>query len=132
MKKLLTLVAVITSMCFTSAFAQMQNVSPTTEFTESDILSATPVGEDSGPKVKVYPNPSTGAFNITILEMEGSRAKVELLDITGKKIHSTTVFPDGDRTLVRIDLSEYPNGVYLLQVKSAEKVRTVQLIKQQN
>lgn len=81
--------------------------------------------------VKVYPNPSSGGFNVT-LETEFKRVKVELLDITGKRIQSIPVFTEEGKTLIRVDLSDYPDGIYLLQLESEGEVRTVQLIKKQN
>ena len=129
MKKLITSVAL--SLCLLTAPA-IAKKSPKNKKEKSNVIIEHM--DPSDPRrlnVKVFPNPSSGGFNVTV-QTENKRIKVELLDITGKRIQAVPVFTENGQTLVRIDLSDYPDGIYLLQLASEGEVRTVQLIKKQN
>jgi BspA type Leucine rich repeat region (6 copies)/Secretion system C-terminal sorting domain len=72
--------------------------------------------------VKVYPNPSTGIFNISIQE----DASVEVHDMLGKVIYTNKV-KSGNST---IDISNYQSGMYLLQVETENGSVTKKIIKE--
>jgi len=72
--------------------------------------------------IKVYPNPSTGIFNISIQE----DASVEVHDMLGKVIYTNKV-KSGNST---IDISNYQSGMYLLQVETENGSVTKKIIKE--
>ncbi|WP_394760120.1 LamG-like jellyroll fold domain-containing protein [Flavobacterium sp.] len=72
--------------------------------------------------VKIYPNPSTGIFNISINE----DASVEVSDMLGKVIFSNKV-KAGNNT---IDITNYQSGIYLLNVKTENGSVTKKLLKE--
>jgi hypothetical protein len=77
----------------------------------------------------VYPNPTerylfiknpgiTGPLLVSTLNPEGK--------VIGKRNIEVTVQPGGE---VRIDISDFPMGIYLLTIKSANSIRTAKVIK---
>ena len=73
-------------------------------------------------EVIVYPNPSTGIFNIAIQE----DANITVNDMLGKVIYTNKV-KAGNNT---IDISNYQSGIYLLSVTTENGSVTKKLIKE--
>ena len=73
---------------------------------------------------KVYPNPTQSVFNIENNEMDIQ--SVELFDISGKLLNSVQ---DCNNTTISIDLSSFPQGVYLAKVKSSKGIRTEKVVR---
>ncbi len=70
--------------------------------------------------VTVFPNPSTGIFNITSSDNEVLTVSVK--DIAGKEVSSSTIFGNGT-----VDLANFGAGVYILELsngtnRSAQRV----------
>ncbi|WP_375578775.1 T9SS type A sorting domain-containing protein [Marivirga tractuosa] len=77
--------------------------------------------------VKVYPNPSTGSFRISITE---SISNIKVLSPEGRLIHELSGFTNQSQE-VEIDLSDYPDGMYFMQIEWKDGVRsTNKLIKE--
>ncbi len=76
-------------------------------------------------KMAVYPNPSSGIFNI-VFEKPIDHAVLTITDIQGKLISITQIHNASE---ARIELNETP-GVYLLTIKSKGGQKTIQLIKE--
>jgi hypothetical protein len=70
---------------------------------------------------KIYPNPSTGIFNIETSDK--GLVSFNVYNVTGELIKSGN-FTDS----YRLDLSNYSNGMYILNVKSAQKSEVIKLI----
>lgn len=69
--------------------------------------------------VHAYPNP---AFNVLTLHFTGRSAagyKIELFDVTGQSVHTEFEILDKQED-VRLDLSGYENGMYLLKISNLE------------
>lgn len=94
----------------TQDFVSLPYVSPVA--TEEELASAT---------VGAYPNPSTGWV---ALSLPPAVRELNLFDATGRQL--ATLSP----TASRIDLGSYPQGIYLLQAKTAQgKVLNQRIIK---
>ena len=59
----------------------------------------------------IYPNPSTGLFNISFGSNPVQRATLKIYDIQGKLLRETTY---QDATLERFDISALPKGIYIV------------------
>ncbi|MEX1002325.1 MAG: T9SS type A sorting domain-containing protein [Crocinitomicaceae bacterium] len=68
--------------------------------------------------VTLYPNPTTGVCYVQGVE---DLQKIEVISISGKVLTQTTN--------KKIDLSDYPKGIYLIQLYTSDKVLTKKLIK---
>jgi hypothetical protein len=82
-----------------------------------------PIREFSATKVSreldviIYPNPSTGIFNIQISSEQD--AQIEVLDLSGRQLFNTLYKPGKNNM---IDLEAFTSGVYLIKI-SAERQR---------
>ncbi|MEP1096121.1 MAG: T9SS type A sorting domain-containing protein [Cyclobacteriaceae bacterium] len=74
---------------------------------------------ESGPKVRLYPNPVTGQLNIESSET----VEIVIFDLEGKKMKSAMISQG------KIDVSNLPKGLYLLKIKSDDYLKTEKLIK---
>ncbi len=72
--------------------------------------------------VLVYPNPSKGIFVVDLT----SSAKVIVTDVVGKLVY-TSKLNEGKQT---INLTNLPNGIYILKAESNGAVNAVKLIKE--
>ena len=62
----------------------------------------------------VYPNPASDVVNVRSLV--GEKAKIEILDVTGKTVMVSSLNSDN----TRLELSTFLAGVYLYQIRSTE------------
>lgn len=85
----------------------------------------TGVKEFSEANVNVFPNPSTGVFNVTGLNIKMGSFKINVFDIYGKQVLQNT-------NETRIDLTSFDNGVYIIHIIAEDGqtiVKKVSLIK---
>jgi acetyl esterase/lipase len=75
-----------------------------------------------GGLLEVYPNPGKGTFNLDFAQA-GERS-VRLFDLTGRAI---AFWEEAGREM-QIDLSGFPAGIYLLQVREGSDVLTRRLV----
>jgi hypothetical protein len=71
--------------------------------------------DKAGAVIRVYPNPNNGRF---ILKISGNNAanKIVILDVRGRLMQSFDIRNEGKETVYSIDISEYENGMYYLQI----------------
>ncbi len=74
---------------------------------------------DLNAAMSVYPNPSTGTFEVKL--NAGRRVNGELLvvDVTGKKVFAQSLDVVGLYS-TKVDLTAMPKGIYTLQLRTAE------------
>ena len=74
-------------------------------------------------KISVYPNPSRDVFSIN----SDARGSIVIYDVMGKIIKTKNL----DLGITKLDLSNYPNGIYLMKViNDSNQTKTMKLIKQ--
>lgn len=66
----------------------------------------------------VYPNPSSGIFNITLSALDNSLISLRVYTVHGAIVHETEVVADDHKSKIELDLSPLPQGVYLLEMRS--------------
>jgi len=78
-------------------------------------------------EVNVYPNPSTNFYNVEVPEnAEIETSSFIITDINGKQVRPLVEqSPSG----FRIDLSNYQNGIYLLQISDSNTLYQQKLMK---
>ena len=94
-------------------------------FMKIGLYKEPPVGlvDRSFMPVSVYPNPTRGLLHIR-LNHEQSMVAVDVFDITGKSVNSKIIrSPE-----YNIDLTGCENGLYLVKVRTANKVETYKVI----
>jgi len=75
--------------------------------------------ETPGERVRVTPNPSNGNFNVLLNGFTG-KVDIKVLDASGKAVASKPVEASSRQMLVPFTLTTLPNGLYFVNVVSAE------------
>ena len=73
-------------------------------------------------EISIFPNPTTGIINLTINE---SPVNITIFDITGKIVKHLTL----NSNYSTIDISNQPNGIYIIEVSNDEFIKTQKIIK---
>ncbi len=66
--------------------------------------------------VEIYPNPSTGTFNLTLASKEEGTVTIDIFDISGRRLYSGTRNISHDSNTVTLDLSGQAAGMYFLRM----------------
>jgi hypothetical protein len=94
---------------------------------------ATPVGfAGTRPIIKrdeiyVYPNPFSDMLNIDVSKINKGIAEISIYDLQGKTWLMTSVDSNG---FIQLDLSKFPSGIFILELKSDSGVFRKKLIRQ--
>lgn len=102
-------------------FPYQCNIHPTTMFGS---ISVRLLGVDEVEKevLAIYPNPVFNKLNISSPELI---TKINITNILGKKVFDRNIRADK----LQIDMSQYKNGMYFIQIESADKIKTYRIIK---
>ncbi len=77
-------------------------------------------------KLRVYPNPASNSALIMIeLGNNTQQATLNIVDLSGRVVHSEKVFSNSQRNL---DLRSIDNGIYVIEVLCENKIHTTKLI----
>lgn len=75
-------------------------------------------------QINVYPNPSTGVFNV---ELTSNATKdIQVIDLTGRIIYAEKT----STNKLSLNLNAYPAGIYYLKVNAENAIKTIKLIKE--
>lgn len=91
-----------------------------------------PVVFDDEVKWQVYPNPSTGTFNIICQAPDGETVRMTLRDLSGRTVMQTQYRGSGFVQTFPVELadSRFAPGLYLLEVANGERKEVFRLLKQ--
>jgi hypothetical protein len=80
--------------------------------------------------LQVIPNPATNYINLSFVPDRKGKTDIELFTIDGRKIFEihAGISEKGKQYNKRIDVSKLVNGIYLIQLRSANKVTTKKII----
>jgi hypothetical protein len=79
--------------------------------------------------IKIFPNPTDGVFSLKH-NLKGKFSSIlNIFDTTGKVIFSDKVFLEENQSL-KIDLQQFPNGIYFCQLKTDSGIYSSKVIKQ--
>ena len=98
-----------------------------------DVEFKSPTGiydEQNDNSVVLFPNPSNGKFMLVIANRErrsGEQSQMEIYNVMGEKVYSSTQ----PLTNSTIDISNQPDGVYFLNIKTEKESYTKKIIIQQ-
>ena len=84
--------------------------------------------DTDGGTIDVYPNPSNGLFSITVDGIDGIINMI-VYDSRGREIISESMVANGQKSINDIDLNNYSDGVYTLQLSSKSGNYTTKLVK---
>ena len=87
----------------------------------------TQVGAAEIAVMEVFPNPASDNVSVAVSGINGGNTTVELSDITGKKISSTTV----EYNKAQLNVNNLASGVYMISCyHNGVKVGTTKLVKE--
>jgi len=79
-------------------------------------------------KIRVFPNPNDGNFNLNIKLNEASNVIVEIQSITGQVTYSQPFLLKNNSNNIHISTNNLQTGVYILNVKSEKNNMSTKLI----
>lgn len=82
---------------------------------------------DDRSDVLITPNPSTGIVNIGLPSTTEKIKMIVIRDISGRTVFTKSLSDNDDGSTYEIDLREFSNGTYLVEVNSSLKVRNSKL-----
>lgn len=63
---------------------------------------------------RLFPNPTSGAFELNFFVRETGRMNLQLVDVTGRILQQRSYQYNGCCRIDLFDLTSYPNGVYMV------------------
>ena len=72
-------------------------------------------------KINIYPNPSTGIFNIEFNDVFKGDVGINVLDIFGRSKYQTIFNNKSGYNTHKVDFSKNPQGIYILELNHKEK-----------
>jgi hypothetical protein len=85
------------------------------------------LAQNQGMFFELYPNPSSGVFNITFRAESQEPIIVNVLELSGKVLYSKTYTAQLGENQLTVELSQYASGIYLVQLKQNGKVFTAKI-----
>lgn len=74
-----------------------------------------------------YPNPAKNSTTINLQGIAKGKGTLSLQNLEGRTVLSQQV---GDESLITVDMSDLPAGIYLCRDSNATEIKTVKIIKQ--
>ena len=95
-------------------------------------LTGTEPGFQAGIEFEIYPNPTTGIFDL-IISTQNNNKKIDVFiaDVQGKTIYQATLSVNNSSVTKRIDISGYARGIYTLTLVSEKGMMTRKIEKKE-
>ena len=81
-------------------------------------------------KYKIYPNPSNGNYILSINSLTNHNVQYSIQTITGKILKRQQFNVSPGELLTAINIQEFANGVYVLQLNDGKNIKNIKLLKQ--
>ncbi|MEI2672930.1 MAG: T9SS type A sorting domain-containing protein [Chitinophagaceae bacterium] len=78
----------------------------------------------------VYPNPATNNVQIEIIQVKETGATLQITNTIGQIVYSTTIAANQTAIEMTVDVSQFPAGIYNLQLVGETKVKGQQIVVQ--
>ena len=80
--------------------------------------------EFTNSNIQVYPNPANDFLSIIISEPYSDEIKIEISDIAGKIVYTSTIDAKSENNLEQINLSSIKPGAYLIRLSNKDNTIT--------
>lgn len=94
------------------------------QFTYSEVVELRPATKGSE-LVSVHPNPSSGQFNVLYFADQKSRISLNVTDIKGALVYEKVMQIESGEINIPLNLSDLPEGVYILRLDESGKKQFV-------
>ena len=88
----------------------------------SVVESTVGLSENGSNSVAIYPNPSTGNFNLNMSGLTASSVDVNITDVSGKVIMNTSFNTVNGGLNAPINISNVEEGVYIVRVNGDQSI----------
>lgn len=85
--------------------------------------------ESIAKNVNIYPNPSSGVYNLNLSNYFGN-VQLSVTDAAGREVYSRKHKNVNDKLTCTIDISDYANGQYFVNIRNGKGVKVHLLIKE--
>ena len=86
------------------------------------IESTVGLDEENSSEISIYPNPSSGNFNLNISNVNTATVDVEITDVSGKVILSNAYNTNNGSINESINISNVDDGVYIVRVNGGQSI----------
>lgn len=93
-----------------------------------DVCTSISEKENSGIKLEVYPNPSSGIFNISVNSVEDQVFTLRILNLQGQQVFSGQMNVEQGSYSNQIDFTYFPKGIYYVLVSNGTSVVTKKIV----
>ena len=80
-------------------------------------------------EISVYPNPSKGVVNLEVFNPQYSEVFIEIFNPNNKLVYVKQLNTASSYSNNSINISQLPHGLYIIQIKNKNFVRTLLLSK---
>lgn len=77
--------------------------------------------------VQIYPNPASNLVNVQFDQFEDEVLQISLLNMHGQQLKSFTYNPIANNNFLQLEVADFPEGVYLLSIRSNTEVQSFKL-----
>jgi len=100
------------------------------DFMLLDETTSTENSSDLTSSISVYPNPTGGEVTLELQGFKNKTIDIQIVDVNGRRLGSQNFYKESEGMIIkRIDLTEYPAGIYFLKINDGEQVRVKQVVK---
>lgn len=78
--------------------------------------------------LNIYPNPTDADVNVEFTVNNGQKVTLEVKDVTGKTVQTSTVLANAGRNVVMLDTTPLAGGMYFLNITSGGQEQTKQFV----
>ncbi|SIT83663.1 S8 family serine peptidase [Pontibacter indicus] len=78
----------------------------------------------------VYPNPTSGSFNLVLNGKAQEQFNISVWDVNGKLVQQRNLTLENATQTQQLSLEDQPKGLYLIRVTNGSKVQTHKLVKE--
>lgn len=76
----------------------------------------------------VYPNPATDKLNLEFDNASGQALKLTMMNSLGQSIYTNQIDADQTDGMIRMDVSEYAQGIYFIRLSDKDKSKIVRVL----
>ena len=91
--------------------------------------SVTNILGESQIEVSMYPNPASSQLNVDVNNIPNSNFEVTIFSYLGNIVYKETIKNTDESTKLSIDIQNFRQGIYILQIKTNDSVSTHQFKK---
>jgi hypothetical protein len=96
---------------------------------KQDFVEAEPSVGVPAPEIIAYPNPTDGKLNLELMDFPEGNARISLFNAGGSLSLDKNVSIAGDCENITLDISNFPQGLYLVRIIHAEGMSQTTIIK---